>query len=179
MEWVPIILLTFKATVLFVGMFFAIKWHHDQDRNQRIETGGSETSPDMRLFMTMIIALGMSLIGIVYAGCWGVAAHGGWGGALGCAFTFFMLLMSRRDAEEGLAGTAGQPGHGRIGQVQAPMGEDHGEVAVLKSQAERLRDALVIRVGALEREKIYLGVASTVSALAWKFGDTAAAWLKF
>lgn len=30
MDWVPIILMTFKVVVLGVGMFFAIKWHYDQ-----------------------------------------------------------------------------------------------------------------------------------------------------
>ena len=30
MEWVPIVLITFKILVLGTGMFFAIKWHYDQ-----------------------------------------------------------------------------------------------------------------------------------------------------
>ena len=30
MEWIPIVLVTFKALVLGTGMFFAIKWHYDQ-----------------------------------------------------------------------------------------------------------------------------------------------------
>ena len=32
MNWVPIILLVFKLVVFGVGMFFAIKWHYDQDK---------------------------------------------------------------------------------------------------------------------------------------------------
>lgn len=32
MDWVPIVLITFKVLVLVVGMFFAIKWHYDQGK---------------------------------------------------------------------------------------------------------------------------------------------------
>ena len=30
MEWIPIVLVTFKVLVFATGMFFAIKWHYDQ-----------------------------------------------------------------------------------------------------------------------------------------------------
>jgi hypothetical protein len=36
MDWVPVVFIVFKAFVLCTGMFFAIKWHYDQDRKQRI-----------------------------------------------------------------------------------------------------------------------------------------------
>ncbi|GGE76285.1 hypothetical protein CR103_08720 [Massilia psychrophila] len=32
MDWVPIVLATFKVLVLGTGMFFAIKWHYDQGK---------------------------------------------------------------------------------------------------------------------------------------------------
>lgn len=32
MDWIPIVLVTFKALVLGIGMFFAIKWHYDQGK---------------------------------------------------------------------------------------------------------------------------------------------------
>jgi hypothetical protein len=32
MDWVPVVLLTFKFLVLGIGMFFAIKWHYDQGK---------------------------------------------------------------------------------------------------------------------------------------------------
>ena len=32
MDWVPIVLATFKVLVLATGMFFAIKWHYDQGK---------------------------------------------------------------------------------------------------------------------------------------------------
>lgn len=32
-DWIPIVLVTFKILVLGTGMFFAIKWHYDQGKN--------------------------------------------------------------------------------------------------------------------------------------------------
>ena len=40
MEWIPIVLVTFKVLVFGTGMFFAIKWHYDQ--------GTKEKERDMR-----------------------------------------------------------------------------------------------------------------------------------
>lgn len=34
MEWIPIVLVTFKVLVLGTGMFFAIKWHYDQGKKK-------------------------------------------------------------------------------------------------------------------------------------------------
>jgi len=38
-HWVPIIFLVFKLAVFGTGMFFAIKWHYDQDKKKK-------TAPD-------------------------------------------------------------------------------------------------------------------------------------
>ena len=76
MEWVPIVLLVFKLLVLGTGMFYAIKWHHDQDKKQEKETGSAQSPTEMRLFATMLIALTLSLLGVMYAGVWGDAADG-------------------------------------------------------------------------------------------------------
>ncbi|PHV06973.1 hypothetical protein CSQ96_13485 [Janthinobacterium sp. BJB412] len=35
MDWIPIVFASFKALVLGTGMFFAIKWHFDQDKKER------------------------------------------------------------------------------------------------------------------------------------------------
>lgn len=35
MEWIPIVFVTFKALVLGVGMFYAIKWHYDQGKKEQ------------------------------------------------------------------------------------------------------------------------------------------------
>ncbi|WP_426110579.1 hypothetical protein [Massilia sp. PWRC2] len=34
MDWIPVVLITFKAIVLGTGMFFAIKWHYDQGKKE-------------------------------------------------------------------------------------------------------------------------------------------------
>jgi heme/copper-type cytochrome/quinol oxidase subunit 2 len=36
-DWIPIVLVTFKVLVLAIGMFFAIKWHYDQG-NKKMDT---------------------------------------------------------------------------------------------------------------------------------------------
>ncbi len=35
MDWIPLVLVTFKLVVLGTGMFFAIKWHYDQGQKQK------------------------------------------------------------------------------------------------------------------------------------------------
>jgi hypothetical protein len=33
-DWFPIVFFPFKLLVLGTGMFFAIKWHHDQEKKK-------------------------------------------------------------------------------------------------------------------------------------------------
>lgn len=35
MDWVPVVFVTFKVIVLGIGMFFAVKWHYDQERRKK------------------------------------------------------------------------------------------------------------------------------------------------
>ena len=35
MDWIPIVLVTFKVLVLGTGMFFAVKWHYDQGKKEK------------------------------------------------------------------------------------------------------------------------------------------------
>lgn len=35
MEWVPVVFIVFKLLVFGTGMFFAIKWHYDQDQKNK------------------------------------------------------------------------------------------------------------------------------------------------
>lgn len=44
MAWIPVVLGTFKAVVFCGGMFYAIKWHHDQGKKakKRDSSDGSE-----------------------------------------------------------------------------------------------------------------------------------------
>jgi hypothetical protein len=50
MEWVPVVFITFKAIILFTGMFFSIKWHYDQDKKKkqvaREQQAAAEHTPD-------------------------------------------------------------------------------------------------------------------------------------
>ena len=36
-DWFPIVFIIFKVVVLGVGMFYAIKWHHDQAKQDERE----------------------------------------------------------------------------------------------------------------------------------------------
>lgn len=38
MDWVPVVFIIFKIIVLGAGMFFAVKWHYDQDK--KAQKGG-------------------------------------------------------------------------------------------------------------------------------------------
>lgn len=38
MDWVPVCFIIFKVVVLGAGMFFAVKWHYDQDK--KAQKGG-------------------------------------------------------------------------------------------------------------------------------------------
>jgi hypothetical protein len=58
MEWIPIVLVTFKVLVLGTGMFFAIKWHYDQgkketDKRAVLRTGGKVAA----LFVLLLVVL--------------------------------------------------------------------------------------------------------------------------
>ena len=48
MDWVPVVFITFKVLVFGTGMFFAIKWHHDQakkDKQEKAARGEAEMAP--------------------------------------------------------------------------------------------------------------------------------------
>lgn len=34
-DWFPIVFFVFKVLVLGIGMFFSIKWHHDQAKKEK------------------------------------------------------------------------------------------------------------------------------------------------
>ncbi|MEK8053060.1 hypothetical protein AACH10_22595 [Ideonella sp. DXS22W] len=48
MDWIPVFLFTFKILVLGIGMFFAIKWHYDQDRKKAAQAKSTGTTPPAR-----------------------------------------------------------------------------------------------------------------------------------
>lgn len=172
MDWAPVILLIVKGSVIGTAMFFAVKWHYDQDRNRNDEGGNAQWTSELRIFITMLVALTLSLIGIVYAGCWGDRAVGGSGGALAFVLTLAVFLVAKPTAEADLYDRLGQAGH-----VLNEEGIQH--LDALKHAIEPLREALIRRRDSLLREKIYFSIAVTISALAWVYGDIAAGWFSF
>jgi len=62
MDWIPAVFVTFKALVLATGMFFAVKWHYDQemkkgkDKREVLRTGGK---------LAAIFVLALLLVGLV------------------------------------------------------------------------------------------------------------------
>ncbi len=58
MDWIPIVFVTFKVLVLGTGMFFAIKWHYDQDKKERravLRAGGKVAA----VFVLSLLGLGL------------------------------------------------------------------------------------------------------------------------
>ena len=60
MEWIPIVLVTFKVLVFGTGMFFAIKWHYDQgkkakDKRAVLRAGGKVAA----VFVLSLLGLGL------------------------------------------------------------------------------------------------------------------------
>lgn len=166
MVWVPIFLGAFKGIILLIGMVYAIKWHHDQDKKAN-DAGDSFQSPtEMRFFVTMIAVAGLAVAGIAYAASWGNPADGGWGGALGCALVFIISFT-------------GKPAE------QSPLVEEKPETLSLEDarvEVAHLRAAMKAQTAWMEaawREKIYLSLAGIIGALSWKFGAVAAGWLNF
>ena len=39
MDWIPIVFVTFKLLVFGACMFFAIKWHHDKEKEEDEKEG--------------------------------------------------------------------------------------------------------------------------------------------
>lgn len=169
MDWVPIFLGTFKGTALIICMFYAIKWHYDQDKKENKEGRELQSPTEMRLFMTMVIAFILSILGIAIAGWFGNAVDGGDGGAVGCLLTFIMCIITKSDADRVLA-ALGEGASPAANGASAPAATSDAEV-------EHLRTVFRVRLESVRRERIYLGVAGLVSAISWKFGGAAAVWL--
>lgn len=65
MDWTPIVLVTFKALVLSIGMFFAIKWHYDQGKKEGgtravLRAGGKVAA------VFVLLLLGVGLVTFVF-----------------------------------------------------------------------------------------------------------------
>ena len=186
MDWIGTFFYVFKVSIFLIGMGFAIRWHYERDLNGAVGEANLRSPSELRLFMAMIAVCGVSFLGVVYAACSGEYSEGGNGGAIGCASLFtlsLMSLLSKPRVEMVPNSDHGQASQEQLNSLPEPnpatLIEGSDQLAGLKSQTERLRAALVARLASAEREKVYLGVAGFISALAWKFGDIPAAWLDF
>jgi hypothetical protein len=63
MEWIPIVLVTFKVLVLGTGMFFAIKWHYDQGKKEKGK--GKETRAVLRAGAKVVAVFVLALVVLV------------------------------------------------------------------------------------------------------------------
>ncbi|MEG0921234.1 MAG: hypothetical protein RSD57_09645 [Comamonas sp.] len=60
MDWIPIVFVTFKVLMFGTGMFFAIKWHYDQEKKDRekravLRAGGMAAA----VFVLSLLGLGL------------------------------------------------------------------------------------------------------------------------
>ena len=62
-DWVPIVLVTFKVLVLGTGMFFAIKWHYDQGKKEKDKE--MEKRAVLRAGGKVAAVFALSLLGLV------------------------------------------------------------------------------------------------------------------
>ena len=71
MDWIPVVLVTFKVLVLGTGMFFAIKWHYDQgkkakgkqpDKRAVLRAGGRVAA----IFVLSLLAVGLFTFVLVW-----------------------------------------------------------------------------------------------------------------
>jgi mannose/fructose/N-acetylgalactosamine-specific phosphotransferase system component IID len=63
-DWTPIVFVTFKALVLSIGMFFAIKWHYDQGKKDKDKAKQNRavlraSSKVIGVFVLSLLALGI------------------------------------------------------------------------------------------------------------------------
>lgn len=72
MEWIPVVLVTFKFVVLGIGMFYAIKWHYDQgkkaaeqaeERRAVLRAGGKVAA----IFVLILLGLGLATFFLIKA----------------------------------------------------------------------------------------------------------------
>ena len=63
MDWIPIVLVTFKVLVLGTGMFFAIKWHYDQGNKEQDRQ--KEIRAVLRTSCKVAVVFVLSLLGLV------------------------------------------------------------------------------------------------------------------
>lgn len=66
MEWIPIVLVTFKVLVLGTGMFFAIKWHYDQGKKVKDKRAVARAGGKVVAIFVLSL-LGLMLVTFLFA----------------------------------------------------------------------------------------------------------------
>jgi hypothetical protein len=66
MEWIPVVFVTFKALVLGIGMFFAVKWHYDKGKKLNgtratLSAGGKVAA----VFVLGLLGVGLFTFGLL------------------------------------------------------------------------------------------------------------------
>jgi len=64
MDWIPIVLVTFKVLVLGTGMFYAIKWHYDQGKKENELEKQEEMRAVLRASGKVAASFVLSLFGL-------------------------------------------------------------------------------------------------------------------
>jgi len=60
MDWIPIVFVTFKVLVLGTGMFFAVKWHYDREKNEEEKRAVLRASGKVAaVFVLSLLGLGL------------------------------------------------------------------------------------------------------------------------
>ena len=67
MDWIPIVLVTFKVLVLGTGMFFAIKWHYDQGKKKEKEKRAMLRAGGKVAAVFVLSLLGLVLVTFILA----------------------------------------------------------------------------------------------------------------
>ena len=57
MDWVPVAFIVFKVLLFAVGMFFAIKWHYDQDKKKMSTRALLRTGAKIAIVFTLLLAV--------------------------------------------------------------------------------------------------------------------------
>ena len=67
MDLTPIVFVTFKALVLSIGMFFAIKWHYDQGKKgKEMEMRAVLRAGGKVVAVFVLLLLGVGLVTFVF-----------------------------------------------------------------------------------------------------------------
>jgi len=60
LDWTPVVFVVFKALVLGIGMFYAIKWHYDQGKKEK----AMEKRALLRASGKVAVAFTLTLLGL-------------------------------------------------------------------------------------------------------------------